>query len=93
MEDIKRNEHRFSRPPLGPVGKYVRLVGRAAQDRELCDLIESDVGRTILRSFVVNSMEDQRQLQGIFKRHFRSFSKPPNITKLQFQGRINLHDG
>ena len=92
MEDIKRNEHRFSRPPLGPVGKYVRLVGRAAQDRELCDLIESDVGRTILRSFVVNSMEDQREVQGIFKRHFRS-GKPPNITKLQFQGRINLHDG
>ena len=92
MEDIAHNKHRFSRPPLGPVGKYVRLVGGAAQDRDLCDLIESDVGRPILRSFVVNTMEDQRELQGIFRRHFRS-GKPPNITKLQFQGKINLHDG
>ena len=92
MKDIASNMHRFSMPPLGPVGKYVRLVGRAAQDRDLCDLIESDVTRAILRSFVVNTMEDQRELQGIFRRHFRN-GKPPNITKLQFQGRINLHDG
>ena len=93
MADIERNAQRFSAPPLGPVGKYVRLVGAAAQNRDLCDLIESDMGRGILRSFVVNTMEDQRELQGIFARHFRG-GKPPNITRLQFRNdRIHLHDG
>ena len=51
------------------------------------------MGRGVLRSFVVNTMDDQRELQGIFARHFRS-GKPPNITRLQFRsGRIPLHDG
>ena len=93
IEDIKRNGQRFSKPPLGPVGKYVKLVGGAANDRDLCDLIESDLGRGMLRSFVVNTTEDQRELQGIFSRHFRG-GKPPNITRLQFQSeRIRLNHG
>ena len=33
MADIERNANRFSAPPLGPVGKHVRLVGEASQDR------------------------------------------------------------
>ena len=93
MADIERNTNKFSAPPLGPVGKYVRLVGGAAQDGDLCDLIESDIGRGVLRSFVVNTMDDQRVLQGIFARHFRS-GKPPNITRLQFRSeRVSLHEG
>ena len=60
MADIERNVTKFSAPPVGPVGRHVKLVGEAARDRDLCDLIESDLGRARLRTFVVNTMDDQR---------------------------------
>ena len=60
MADIECNAAKFSAPPIGPVGRHVKLVGQAARDRDLCDLIESDLGRGMLRSFVVNNMDDQR---------------------------------
>ena len=59
MADIERNSDKFSAPPVGPVGRHVKLVGQAARDQDLCDLIESDLGRGRLRTFIVNTMDDQ----------------------------------
>ena len=84
MADIERNLSKFSAPPVGPVGRHVKLVGRAALEPDLRDLIESDLGRGRLRSFAVKTMDDQRALQEIFKRHFHG-RKPPNITKMDFK--------
>ena len=60
MVDIERNLDKFSTPPVGPVGRHVRLVGQAARDQDLCNLIESDLGRGRLRTFLVKTMDDQR---------------------------------
>ena len=84
MSDIEHNVTRFSKLPVGPVGRHIKLVGQAAQDEDLSALIESDLGRGFLRSFVVNTMDDQRTLQVIFARHFRG-RKPPGITRMEFK--------
>ena len=84
MSDIERNVTRFSKLPVGPVGRHIKLVGQAARDKDLSALMESDLGRGFLRSFVVNTMDDQRALQAIFKRHYPN-CKPPGITKMEFR--------
>ena len=78
MADIERNMTKFSAPPVGPVGRHIKLVGQAARDRDLCDLIESDLGRGRLRSFIVNTMDDQRELLGIFARHLQGRAQLSN---------------
>ena len=83
----------FDFRPIGPIGQHINLSGEASKDPELALLLEAELGKAFLRSFLVNSHKDSKVLGEIFKLHFTR-SKPPNRSVLKFQkNRNNIMSG
>ena len=79
----------FEKKPVGPVGRHVKLVGRAAEPgSELPDLLQAEMGVRSLAAFLVDNDRDRKQLEklsrGIFTR-----SRPPMVSIMRLGGRRN----
>ena len=59
---IKRNASRFQHVPIGPVGAHVKLRGEAASNPDLARLVETELSRAQITSYLCNSDDDRRQL-------------------------------
>ncbi|KAK2750907.1 Structural maintenance of chromosomes protein 6 [Onygenales sp. PD_40] len=62
LRAIQNEQHRFSRPPVGPIGNHVRLL-----KPKWSGVLESSLGNN-LSSFVVTSKRDSDTLLGIMRR-------------------------
>ncbi|KNC73599.1 hypothetical protein SARC_13842, partial [Sphaeroforma arctica JP610] len=58
---LEKNKHKFSRPPIGPLGQYVKLL-----DMEFATAVESAIGGA-LTSYFVDNHHDRVLLEQILK--------------------------
>jgi len=77
--------YRFERMPIGPVGRHVHLVGKAADDSNIADLLQAELSERTLRSFIVNSDRDYRELEVLIKQ--RCMRNRPRICIMPIIGR------
>lgn len=84
VQDINRCKD-FKVKPVGPIGRHIKLVGKAATDKNLADLLETELGKGFLRGFLVASWEDSKVLSALLERHFHR-RRPPSIIIWQFRG-------
>ncbi|KAK6155881.1 hypothetical protein DH2020_010129 [Rehmannia glutinosa] len=62
LQAIERNQHKFSSPPIGPIGAHVKL-----EDGDMWSMaIETAVGR-VLNAFIVTDHQDARTLRACAK--------------------------
>ena len=59
---IRRNKQSFRQVPIGPVGAHVKLTGEAAANPEVARLVETELTRAHITSFLCDNDEDRRQL-------------------------------
>jgi len=62
---IKRSLNQFRKPPVGPVGAYVKLTGEAATNPELGRLVETELSRAQLTAYLTNDDHDRRALMRV----------------------------
>ena len=63
LQTLENEQHRFKERPIGPAGKYIRLL-----KPEWSSILEKSFGG-FLESFCVTSKEDQALMSSILKRH------------------------
>ncbi len=77
---------RFRRKPVGPVGRHVKLIGKAAEvGSELPDLLEAELGGRALTAFLAHCHEDRKELEALIRDIFRR-SRPPMISVMRLGG-------
>jgi len=69
---IKRNLSQFRKPPIGPVGAYVKLKGEAASNPDLGRLVETELSRAQLTAYLTNDDSDRRALMRILNEVYGS---------------------
>jgi len=62
---IKRKLNMFKKPPIGPVGAYVKLKGEAASNPDVGRLVETELSRAQLTAYLTNDDADRRALMRI----------------------------
>lgn len=93
VDHIDREERRFKVKPIGPIGRHVKLVENAAKDKDLADLIKSELNKKFLEHFLVDNVADSKQLELLFEKHFCG-KKPPIIVRMKFtQKRFDVSMG
>ena len=65
IDDYVRDSNVFTKRPIGPLGRYVRLKGEACNDEKLAELLEIELGSGLLRSYICNCRQDRTKLEGI----------------------------
>ena len=76
-QDIERNSNQFSSRPIGPLGKYIKLSSKVGQDDNLANLIQNQVGISLIKSFLVQNKQDRDILFSLMKK--QNFHKQPVI--------------
>lgn len=61
-EQIKKNRHRFTHEPRGPIGSYLKL-----SDKKWAVAVEGFLGPGLLKSFIVDNAKDAQLLKQIFQ--------------------------
>jgi len=92
--DIDRFVHarRFQRAPIGPIGRHVHLIGGAAADRNLADLLQIELGARTLSAFLVGNQRDHHLLLGLIQKHRLPF--PPRVCIMPLvDRRHDIRDG
>ena len=64
LEDIEKTN--FAQPPIGPLGMYIQV--KSSSDPKWGHAIETVVGG-MLKTFIVQSFDDQKKLQAILRKH------------------------
>ena len=85
VKSIEQNKHRFSKKPVGPVGRHVNLSQRA-QEEDLADLLEVELSQRTLGTFIVNNSNDYKILNSYIKEHFTR-ARPPTVCIMQMSGK------
>lgn len=62
-EQISRNQRRFHRVPIGPIGQFVNI-----QDESWAAAVETAIGFNSLRGFIVMDSHDAKVLEGLLPR-------------------------
>lgn len=70
-DQIKRNQRRFHRLPIGPIGQFVSI-----QDESWAAAVETAIGVNSLRGFIVIDSHDAKVLEGLLPRG----GQRPSIT-------------
>ncbi|KAG5362472.1 Structural maintenance of chromosomes protein 6 [Yarrowia sp. C11] len=66
---IQANKSKFRRPPLGPIGQYIKI--KPGTNEQEVKLINSHQPfKSLLKSYVVATREDERTLRGLLPRRF-----------------------
>jgi len=81
---IKRNAARFQHVPIGPVGSHVKLRGDAASNPDLARLVETELSRAQITSYLCNSDEDRRQLSRLLDDVYGTDRHKPRIFTSKF---------
>jgi chromosome segregation ATPase len=82
-EALKKHAAQFEKPPLGPIGVYVKL-----KDQNWARAVEQHVGPS-LNHFLVSSMKDRSTLDQLM----RSCGVPPNITVVNYnRGKYTIEE-
>merc|ERR1719187_90491 len=81
---IKRNASRFQQVPIGPVGAHVKLRGEAASNPDLARLVETELSRAQITSYLCNSDEDRRQLSRLLDDVYGTDRHKPRIFTSKF---------
>ena len=86
--DIERAN--FQSKPIGPVGQYIRI--NEGTDDTLCTLIETQIRKPNLESFIVENKADRLLLEQLMARHFHR-SKPHIIVRPSIGRRYDISRG
>ena len=85
--ELERQASRFRVMPVGPVGAHVKLAGEAAVNSEVGRLVETELGRVQLTSYLCDSDEDRRQLSQIVNSVYGRDKNKPKIFTSKFLSR------
>ena len=85
--EIKRNSGKFLKMPVGPVGSHLKLAGQAATNPEVGRLVETELGRAQLTSYLCDSDQDRRQLSLILDNVYGQDRNKPKIFTSKFLSR------
>ena len=78
---IKQNASKFSQPPIGPIGTYIKLKSNVGeQNQQLSKLLQVQLGIGLLRGFIVSNRNDQNLLKNLTNEVSRRMSRPFNVT-------------
>ncbi len=94
VTDLEKNASCFKRKPIGPIGTHVKMSDSVASNSELADLVEAELGRPFLTSFIVDDNgSDYEELRRLMNVHFHN-SKKPYIAICHFTGeRYDISNG
>lgn len=81
---IKKYQHEFRVPPLGPVGAHVKLTGEAANSPEVARLVETELTRAQITSYLCDNDEDRRTLSRLCDEVFQGDRGKPRIFTSKF---------
>ena len=82
--EIERNIRQFKIPPIGPLGKYIKLTRNTGNNENLANLLQNQIGVKLLNSFLVDNTPDRKTLQKLMEK--QNFSKIPRIeTKKRYE--------
>ena len=85
IDDYSRNSNVFIKRPIGPIGRYIRLTQNAAHDDKLAQLLDTEMGIGLLKSFICHCRKDRQQLEKIMKQVWSyGKEKPPIIFTRTF---------
>ena len=76
------SSNRFRTPPIGPVGSHIKLTPEAVSN-DLSRLIETELGFSVIRSYLCNDDNDRKVLWSIFDQVYGQ-RKKPNIFTSKF---------
>jgi len=76
------SNNRFRTPPIGPVGSRIKLTTEAVS-KDLSRLIETELGASVIRSYLCNDDNDRKVLWSIFDDVYGQ-RKKPNIFTSKF---------
>ena len=79
IDDYVRGSSPFVKRPIGPVGRFVRLRADAGNDDKLVELLEIELGRGLLNSYICHCRSDRILLERIIKSVYDNRGKPPSI--------------
>ena len=77
--EIERNIDEFKVPPIGPLGKYIKLTRKTGKDENLASLLQNQLGVKLLSSFLVDNRHDREILNKLMDK--QNFSKKPRIEE------------
>ena len=81
--EIERNISQFKVPPIGPLGKYIKLTRNTGKNENLASLLQHIIGFKLLRAFLVDNRNDRIKLENLMKKV--NFGKMPTIeTKKRY---------
>lgn len=81
LKAINRNRNRFSKLPLGPIGRYLEVPNKKYRP-----VIEQIISHAV-SAFIVNNSKDEAELLNIFRTEFPNV-KPPTILQRRFQSQV-----
>ena len=67
LDDYTRDSNVFTRRPIGPIGRYIKLNGQAVYDDKLAELLEIELGTGLLKSYICNCQKDRVALEKLAK--------------------------
>ena len=77
----------FFLPPLGPLGRHIKLTQEAAENDDLNTLLEIELGNRALKSFLVECKEDRIMLDEMMQKYWNMKNKQPVISQRKSYGR------
>ena len=82
VEEINRaaRDQKFKVSPIGPVGKHVQLTENSNLDENLKNLIETELGGNILKSYLCDNDKDRKVLWEILKKVYGNLKTPQIFT-------------
>ena len=83
IDDYNRDSNVFTKRPIGPMGRYMRLKNDASSDNTLVQLLEIELGVGLLKSYICNCRKDREILEKIIKPIW-GHAKPPIIYTRKF---------
>lgn len=66
VAEVGKNKRAFKKPPIGPIGAYIKL--KPGTNAKASAVIETELSKGFLASFLVDNFEDKKSLQQIAKR-------------------------
>ena len=81
---IRSNKQRFRQVPIGPVGAHVKLTGEAASSPEVARLVETELTRAQITSYLCDNDEDRRQLSRLCDEVYGGDRQKPRIFTSRF---------